>query len=406
MKKVWVVFFLLLFIYSGISANAQGDPSSSSTSTSPRQGPYRVSLITCSPGEDIWETFGHACVRVIDSSKRDAERDKVYNYGFYEASEDNTLLSQALSGRVIDFLDTITYDELMIEYTAKRRMVEEQVLLLNDEQKEKVVSFLKNNLKRENRYYEFDTYLDNCTTRIRDLFVSLFSNRYKPGSAVPVDSRLTFRDVSLNSACPAQYKYWFGLALNLSYGRRADRVMSNNDAMFSPALFSNSMTTATLDGKPLCGEKTVIIPNGIEWQSAPNIPFILLLLLSVCTVGAALYERTRMIGMALSYLLLLLSGALGCCLIYLWHLDGEPAWKDNLNVLWALPTNIVVPFLPARAKAGYSLLAIGLIGLSLLLHIFQVQIIPLFEVAALLFALIFIFAIMYRSYRVKKVIHR
>lgn len=401
MVRIRAILFFLLVITLGVSAHAQSDTLPGAVTAVPKQGPYRISLITCGPGEDIWETFGHACIRVIDSSKHDAERDKVYNYGFYESSEDNTLLSQALHGRVIDFLDTITYEELMIEYTIKKRRLEEQVFLLNDDQNEKVVAFLKNNLKKQNRYYGFDTYYDNCTTRIRDLFVSLFGNRFKPGRALPADARLTFRDVSITTACPAQHKHWFGFALNLTYASRADRVMSNNDAMYSPALFSNSMATATLDGRLLCGKKTVINQDSIDWKAAPNMPFILLLVLSACTIAAMLYRRTRLLGKALSYLLLLLTGALGCALIYLWRLEGEPAWQDNLNILWALPTNILVPFLPARVKAGYSLVAIGLIGVSLLLHLLQVQIIPLFEITPLLFALLFIYGFTYRSTQTK-----
>ena len=48
----------------------------------------RVSLITVGRGEMIWEALGHACIRVIDSTQTGPFRDRVYNYGTFDISDD------------------------------------------------------------------------------------------------------------------------------------------------------------------------------------------------------------------------------------------------------------------------------------------------------------------------------
>jgi len=95
MSRIVSTIVLLLFLITDVCAQ------SADVTDTAKTGRYRISLITCGPGEEIWETFGHACIRIIDSTKSDAERDKIYNYGFFEASEDNPLLKQVFTVGII-----------------------------------------------------------------------------------------------------------------------------------------------------------------------------------------------------------------------------------------------------------------------------------------------------------------
>jgi hypothetical protein len=99
----------------------------------------------------------------------------------------------------------------------------------------------------------------------------------------------------------------------------------------------------------------------------------------------------------MSTVVLLLTGIAGCLILRWWFMNGEPAWKDNFNVLWALPTNLLVPFLGKRAKRLYAAVAITLLIGALLLHLLRVQIMPVFEISSLLLALLFVFGAMYRN---------
>jgi len=397
-------FLLLLAAYLPLYTRA--DTLAAHATLMPGKPHLRISLVTCGPGEEVWETFGHACLRVIDSAVTGAERDVIYNYGFFEASENNPISHQVVSGRVIDLLDTITYSELMAEYTYKKRLLEEQELLLTDSQKVRILAFLKNNLLRRNRYYEFDTFYDNCSTRIVDLFHQLFGDSFIPGPALPPHSRLTFRDVSITRMCPQQHKYWFGLGLNLTYASRADRVMTNATCLYLPIFLSKGFAVATIAGRPISAPKTIILEEKIAWSQELNWPFIYSLLLAIFTISGLLYRRQPLPGRIISFVILWLTGLLGCGAIYLWCLDGEPAFKDNLIILWALPTNLVLPFLGTMLRRRYAVVAMVLIGISLLLHLFRIQVLPLLEISPLLLSLIWIYALMLRPNQHTAVINK
>jgi hypothetical protein len=52
---------------------------------------------------------------------------------------------------------------------AEDRSVIQQQLNLTLEQKNKIYNFLIENIKPENRFYQYDFFFDNCSTRFRDL---------------------------------------------------------------------------------------------------------------------------------------------------------------------------------------------------------------------------------------------
>lgn len=391
MSRIVSSIILLLFLITDVSALAV------TVTDSTRAGRYRISLITCGPGEEIWETFGHACIRVIDSTKTDAERDKIYNYGFFEASEDNPLLKQVFTGWLVDFVDTITYDELMIEYRAKRRSLNEQVFLLNDQQKEQVVTFLRNNMKKEYRYYNFDTFYDNCSTRIRDLFELLFGKRLRFGPVLESGSKVTYRQATINRMCVEQEKYWFRFVLNLTYASRADRVMSDRDAMFLPVFLAKGFAGATLDGKPLCRAITPIQAESIVWTDTGARPIKYLFLISVFVVLISITKQRSYVGDIVKSSYVFLVGLVGIGMVYLMVLNGEPAWKDNWNVLWAMPLNVVFPFLQERHKGIFSLVGIALVAVAFILHLVGIQYLALPELIPVLFALLFVFAVSLRQ---------
>ena len=72
MRKLYYLLFSLFFFLQ--QAKAQTDSCT-----------LRISLLTCSPGEALYSTFGHTAVRVTD---RSTGMDMVYNYGTFEFSPD------------------------------------------------------------------------------------------------------------------------------------------------------------------------------------------------------------------------------------------------------------------------------------------------------------------------------
>ncbi len=389
------MFFLIVLLIS-TRLSAQTDTAKANSLTQAPHSHLRISLITGGPGLDIFETFGHSCIRVTDSNETGRNRDLIYNYGFYDEFT-SSYLSQWLNGRVRSFLETTTYEQLTVQFDEEKRRLTEQELLISTEEKERIAAFLKDNMRKEKRYYEYDTFYDNCTTRLRDMFVKLFGAAFVPGNALPPNSHLKFRDFSSNMYCPAQHKYWFGLALNLFFASRADRVMSNSDAMFSPDYFAKAMGTATLDGKKMCASPVTLYTDRTEWTSTADEPLFISIAIALITIASFLYTKKPGFSRVISFILLLSTGALGCYMVYFWIMDCEPAWKENYNILWALPTNLVIPFFGAKTKRIYAIAAICLMGVAFLVDIFRIQEFALLELSFLWLAMLWVYAAMYKK---------
>ena len=366
--------------------------------TPPVQSHLRISLLTCSPGEEIYETFGHSAIRIIDSTKTGKARDVVYNFGFLDSSPDNTVMHQFLTDRVHVYLATNTIVQFNYQYGEQKRGVEEMVFLLSSEDKAKILAYLENNCRRENRYYEYSSAYDNCCTRILGIFTHVFGDRFVPAQVLPKGVTLRFRQFTDRCGPQTiQHKYWFSTGMKILFGLGADRIPTNMEAMYIADYLQDGMEGATVDGKKLCDKKTVLFENRVQWPDVPNEPVIVFWTLAIVTILGLVVKRLRILGNIMSTVVLFMTGILGCYIIYVWSIDAEPGWKDNFNVLWALPANLIIPFCGSKIKARYSLAALFLIFVVFVVDLLKVQLIPLSEITPLLLALVFVHGVMYRK---------
>jgi len=393
-----VVFFLCSLAIC-FRAYGQGDIKATDTSAIQNSDSHlRISLLTCSPGLEVYETFGHSVIRIIDSTKTGRERDIVYNYGFLESSEDNTVLHQLLSGRLHVFLATNTFDEFKYQYTTEQRGVTELLFLLDSSDKALISGYLQNNLRRENRYYYYDAMHDNCSTRIVAMLMKVFGYRFVPAKVLPTDLKLSFRNLTTRCGPQrVQHKYWYELGMELFFSSKTDALPTNIQALYLADYCEDGIGGATLDGKKLCAPRTTLFEEKVPWPDNKNEPLMLFVFIAVVTIAGLLVARLQLIGKIMSFLVLVATGVLGCCMLYLWMIDAEPSWKDNFNVIWALPTNIILPFLSPGIKKKYAVGAIALIGLTMILHILRIQQVPLLRITPLFLTLIFVYGVMYRK---------
>jgi hypothetical protein len=390
-KNIFALFFCFIYFYLNPKITR------AATTDSPRNAAHlRISLLLSGPGVESWSSFGHICIRVIDSVPTDGTRDVAYNFGMIDDYAES-IMHQFLTKRVKASLDTLAFSSMVTEYTETGRQLTEYELVLTDEQKTAIHTHLKKRLAYNQRFYDYDTFFDNCSTEIRDVFEKVFGGRFVAGTVIPANARMTFRNVSFNRYCPLQNKYWFGLGINLIYAGRIDNVMNNREASFVPVYVAESISNGTIDGKRIGGNKARIIDERIVWADNPNSPFLLACSLAILTIGSIMYRKSRVPELVMTTLLLLVSSLLGCFILYTMWLDGDPSWSRNLNLLWALPTNLVMPLLGSKAKKWYALVAMLLIGLTLLVSILHIQFIPLQEIGPLLLALVWVFSFTYRN---------
>jgi hypothetical protein len=123
----------------------------------------RISLLTCTPGDELYSTFGHSALRVTDSS---SVSDIVFNYGTFNF-DDPGFYIKFIRGKLLYYVSTADFPDFKEEYQNTNRGMTEQVLNLSAPEKLALMHFVYNNAKEQNRYYQYDFFLDNCTTRLR-----------------------------------------------------------------------------------------------------------------------------------------------------------------------------------------------------------------------------------------------
>ena len=139
---------------------------------------YRISLLTCTPGEELYSTFGHSAVRVLDTG---SGTDLVYNYGTFNFDEPGFYM-KFIRGKLLYYLSVSDFGSFRNEYRESNRGITEQVLNLDQEQEKEIISLLENNMLPQNRAYKYDFLYDNCTTRLRDLVEKISDSSVKLSS--------------------------------------------------------------------------------------------------------------------------------------------------------------------------------------------------------------------------------
>ena len=112
MKKLLLPLILIIFCGS-ISAQSR-NLSSNAT----------ISLLTCSPGEAIYELFGHTAVRVKDPSQG---IDLVFNYGIFDFDTPNFVV-KFVRGKLLYKLGVDQYRRFEYQYKVEnRRVIDTQI---------------------------------------------------------------------------------------------------------------------------------------------------------------------------------------------------------------------------------------------------------------------------------------
>ena len=94
----------------------------------------RFSLLTCAPGSEIYAHFGHTAIRYENPTRG---IDYVFNYGIFSFNTPNFILRFTL-GETDYKLGVAPFDYFTEEYKFLQRDVRQQVLNLNQTEKEKL----------------------------------------------------------------------------------------------------------------------------------------------------------------------------------------------------------------------------------------------------------------------------
>lgn len=264
----------------------------------------RISLITCTPGAELYARYGHTALRVCDPVN---QFDITFNYGIFDFNVDH-FYWKFVKGETWYELGAGSTRWFLYDYQDENRPVYEQVLNLTLAQRQTIWSALLMNYKPENRQYLYNFVFDNCATRPYVLIARTLGD-----SIISEYSGYTGRSYRSFIRHYTGAFSWENAGINLLFGPKADRPMSCEQRLFLPEELMFFMQEAHLsDGTPLVNKseiasfKPVHTPWYASWPLGLAIYFVLICLISF-------YDRRRghwswwvEITVAVPYVLLIL----------------------------------------------------------------------------------------------------
>ncbi|HEY4288209.1 MAG TPA: DUF4105 domain-containing protein [Puia sp.] len=310
----------------------------------------RVSVLTCDPGREPYAIFGHSAIRVRNSL---SDLDVVFNYGTFDF-DDPHFYDKFLRGRLTYFLGITSFKDFLPEYKDDHQRVREQVLNMQPEEIQRLWDRLQENLKEENRYYKYDFFYDNCSTRIREDIKWIYGDRLRTDDWKAGENRSFRQEITSYFI----YNSWTGFGIDLCLGLSADKRPSPDERMFLPWNLYDALAFSSIDHGQSVVSATVVydfsnagsVPTALERHTPLVVCWILL---ATGLLIVALEAKYRRKWVFFDGLLFTLTGLVGVALFCLWCFTDHSVTKWNQNLLWASPLNLIAVWAGARLKRAY-----------------------------------------------------
>jgi hypothetical protein len=314
----------------------------------------RADLYTMGPGDELFTKFGHVSLCVTLSGQ---DVTLCYNYGVTDFSRPVGLTLDVLRGRAEFFVVYTTEHQMLDAYRYEDRTVYRQILPFSEEQVLRLAQKLDEDARPENRAYTYDHFLDNCSTKPRDLIDEITGGAL---SSMTEGENLTYRELVDGRL---GYSRLLKFGSDLFLGRSLDIVTTPYEAMFLPPVLRDAVK-----------KQLGVVPEVVYTRQKP--------LTRPDVATARRWNWFVLAGLALAASLSILSGSdraatatrtvvgctfggLGVLLLLVAAISPEPAMRFNENLLVFLATDLV--YVTGRRKLieGYGrfrVVALGLVG--------------------------------------------
>jgi hypothetical protein len=335
-KDILFLCVLLVFGTMTISAQERNDSISSSSADA---DPIKVSLVTCSPGQLVYELFGHTAIRVEDPNRH---QDLVFNYGVFNFNTDN-FVYRFVKGETDYELGVVEWKYFIHEYAMRGSSIDVQEINLTSDEKIEVVNYLVNNYDPRNRTYRYNYFYDNCTTRARDVIEESVDGQVV---YIPVSNHLTFRSIVHQFT---EEHPWSELGIDFCLGAESDRPIDQRLQMFVPSYTEKMFTSAIIkdiegNNRRLVNKAFQALPPGQQPESnefplSPMVVFWILCVISIVIVVVEL--KFRKIFWGVDIIVGVLHGLGGLVVAFLFFFSVHPTVGSNwlvlvFNPLWLI----------------------------------------------------------------------
>lgn len=321
-----------------------------------------VGFVTCYPGSEIFELYGHEAVRV---SGRYAGQpiDVIFNYGLFDFNSPN-FVGRFIKGET-DYMSGVQPTQYFLEQYARRgSKVVERVLPLSQEEASELFSCLDFDKEPENTVYRYKYFTANCATKPLAHLNHITGNRFLPKG----DAGVTYRQLleRYNEGYP-----WYQLGIDLVLGSYLDTPITYAQASFIP-MEADKQYFGSLPIRELVAGQGDGNQHGAPtpWFLTPVFIFWVVFFISAIFIAKTIYRNYlapidapagRVSVLLPTILWTILQGFAGLLVFYLTIFSEHEGTSSNWNVVWLNPLWLFIPVLlcikPCRKVARILCLA-------------------------------------------------
>ena len=306
-------------------------------------GDVEVSVLTCSPGDEVYSLYGHTAVRVRERGL--SGRDYVFNYGVFDFNSD-WFLWRFVLGRTDYMCMAVPTRNFLEEYRLRGSGVMAQVINFSPEEARLCRDRLLLNVMPQNRVYRYNYLTCNCTTKVMDLIESCVD-----GAVVYTENRdaLSYRDIMHQYTAESP---WAQEGNDVLLGADVDTLLCERAKCFVPWNYYAALTDAVVrrpsdDTRRLVNYTEVLVAEsrhsvgkaeGGEWAHPILVGWgvlALFILIGACELWAG------RVCFPLDVVVMLAHGLMGCVLLFVFLFSQHPTLDSNFLVAVLNPLPLV-----------------------------------------------------------------
>lgn len=329
--------------------------------------PPRVDLYTFGNGALIFEKFGHAALCLTYHER--GRPPMCFNYGVTNFREVGKLVWGFLRTEQKFWVEPEPLANMKAFYARyEDRTIYRQPLFDNDQYKagvkfplspdqaRAIEARLLHDIRDENKFYYYDHFFDNCTTRLRNMLNDVTGGALKAGETdryYPI----TFREIGQNGL--EAFGTYLGFT-DFFGGRTLDRYPTMWEAQFLPDVF-RSEVEVKLGVKPEVIYQRRGTPIPTHGKKGRPLTIVLAFVFALPLILARWRGRFEKPALIWACLPLWLWGFLTWGLSII---SSIPMFRWNEAVFVFVPFDVVLPFLGERRRQLYARVRLGMVLLA------------------------------------------
>jgi hypothetical protein len=342
-----------LFLAAALSVACLTSETRAQLAGAPPGSELTVYLMTMGQGDEVWERYGHNAIGIRN---RLTNTDIVYNWGIFSFG-DPGFIARFLRGDTMYWMAGFDAAASVAQYRMMNRTVEVQELNLSPPQRVELLNFIRWNAQEENKFYRYDYFLDNCSTRVRDALNRVLGGAIKQATDT-ISTGTSYRWHSLRLMAGDRLTT---VGVDIGLGRPTDRLITAWEEMFIPMKVRDHLRIVRVpddSGRlvPLVMSETVLFQAQREPErKTPPALFPPLAILGLLLGGGLAWLGRRKHGAAAPLAIAggIVLGLLGAVLFLLRFMTLHVATYSNTNMfvynpLWLA---VVVAYLGAGSNA-------------------------------------------------------